>query len=109
MICTSLPWLLINATAVWRAAGGEAESKRAKRDASGEASPSELSSISWTVSPTELREALSGLGKAAVSFELSEMHDASEVGRPAAALYVSPWRAPDDGHLFCRGGPVLPA
>ena len=28
---------------------------------------------------------------------------------PAAALYVSPWRAPDDGHLICRGGPVLPA
>ena len=22
----------------------------------------------------------------------------------AAALYVSPWRAPDDGHLICRGG-----
>lgn len=47
--------------------------KRAKRDASGKPSGS------WTVSPTELREALSGLGKAAVRFELSEMHDASEV------------------------------
>ena len=34
---------------------------------------------SWTVSPSELREALSGLGKAAIKFELSEMHDAAEV------------------------------
>lgn len=33
----------------------------------------------WTVSPSELREALSGLGKAAIKFELSEMHDAAEV------------------------------
>ncbi|KAK9841748.1 hypothetical protein WJX81_000543 [Elliptochloris bilobata] len=35
--------------------------------------------LDWAVSPTELREALSGLGRAAVNFELSEMHDASEV------------------------------
>jgi len=34
---------------------------------------------SWTESPSELREALSGLGKAAIKFELSEMHDAAEV------------------------------
>ena len=34
---------------------------------------------SWAVSPSELREALSGLGKAAIKFELSEMHDAAEV------------------------------
>ncbi|BDA41097.1 probable inactive ubiquitin carboxyl-terminal hydrolase 54 at C-terminar half [Coccomyxa sp. Obi] len=51
----------------------DSDPKRAKRDQSGEASGS------WTVSPTELREALSGLGKAAIRFELSEMHDASEV------------------------------
>ena len=34
---------------------------------------------SWAVSPSELREALSGLGQAAIKFELSEMHDAAEV------------------------------
>ena len=33
----------------------------------------------WAVSPAELRKALSGLGRAAVNFELNEMHDASEV------------------------------
>lgn len=35
--------------------------------------------MDWAVSPKELREALSGLGRAAVNFELSEMHDAAEV------------------------------
>ncbi len=55
------------------AGGADSDPKRAKRDQSGGASGS------WTVSPTELREALSGLGKAAIRFELSEMHDASEV------------------------------
>ena len=39
----------------------------------------------WTVSPSELREALSGLGKAAIKFELSEMHDAAEVHISRAA------------------------
>lgn len=43
-------------------------------------------SRSWTVSPSELREALSGLGKTAIKFELSEMHDAAEVRHPCDRL-----------------------
>lgn len=45
----------------------------------GGAGPEEAAGPDWAVSPTELREALSGLGRAAVNFELNEMHDASEV------------------------------
>jgi hypothetical protein len=60
----------------------DSDPKRAKREQGGKPSGS------WAVSPTELREALSGLGKAAVRFELSEMHDASEVGH-ALTLFVS--------------------
>ncbi|KAK9806100.1 hypothetical protein WJX72_001362 [[Myrmecia] bisecta] len=54
-------------------AGADQDAKRAKRDpADGKG---------WTVSPIELREALSSLdkGRVAVQFELTEMHDASEV------------------------------
>lgn len=66
--------------------------KRAKREAGVE------SSDSWTVSPTELREALSGLGKAAIRFELSEMHDASEVRlMPCACAPACTW--PDALHV----------
>ena len=38
------------------------------------------------MSPSELREALSGLGKAAIKFELSEMHDAAEVRHSCCRL-----------------------
>ena len=80
-----------------RAAGvPEADAKRAKRESgsseevAGSSAPDQAmaavpsqdggsAAASWTVSPRELREALSGLNRAAVSFELSEMHDASEV------------------------------
>lgn len=44
-----------------------------------EAGGEECAGMDWAVSPKELREALSGLGRAAVNFELSEMHDAAEV------------------------------
>lgn len=49
--------------------------------ASGQQDGSSSSSGWWLVSPAVLREALSGLqlGAAAISIELSEMHDASEV------------------------------
>ena len=66
----------------------DSDPKRAKRNQSGEASGS------WTVSPTELREALSGLGKAAIRFELSEMHDASEVCATAATCACMPLCSP---------------
>lgn len=62
--------------------GGDAEAKRPKRQGSTD------SFNSWTVSPTELREALGGLGKAAIRFELSEMHDASEVKTPTSTLFL---------------------
>lgn len=44
-----------------------------------EAGGEEHAGMDWAVSPKELREALSGLGRAAINFELSEMHDAAEV------------------------------
>lgn len=43
------------------------------------------------MSPSELRAALSSLGKAAIQFDLSEMHDAAEVSSlkcPAVSLVV---------------------
>ena len=51
------------------------------------------------MSPSELREALSGLGKAAIKFELSEMHDAAEVRHLCCRLAqvqspVGFWNAP---------------
>lgn len=72
----------------------DSDPKRAKRDQSGEASGS------WTVSPTELREALSGLGKAAIRFELSEMHDASEV-RHQNHLWLRAFRVYFQNELHC--------
>ena len=49
--------------------------------------------LDWAVSPTELREALSSLNRAAVNFELSEMHDAWEARTrsrsPHAALQLT--------------------
>jgi hypothetical protein len=50
--------------------------------------PPSASANGFTVSPTELREALSSLDKAAIQFELSEMHDASEVRYPGPSLMV---------------------
>ena len=47
----------------------------------------------WTVSPSELREALSGLGKAAIKFELSEMHDAAEVSVARVRVTIIPMQA----------------
>lgn len=71
--------------------------------ADGEAGLARQPKASWTVSPSELREALSGLGKAAIKFELSEMHDAAEV----SDLYIaiSPVLSSRQGKERCCAGP----
>ena len=60
-------------------AESEGASKRVKREPAAEVDLGLSNGHGWTVSPRELREALSSLGKAAIQFDLSEMHDAAEV------------------------------
>ena len=59
--------------------GNEADAKRAKREGQEDAAAAKASSKSWAVSPAELRETLSGVGGAAIRFDLADMHDAAEV------------------------------
>lgn len=60
-------------------ADGEGAAKRARTE---EPASSLASGRGWTVSPRELREALSSLGSAAIQADLSEMQDAAEVLAP---------------------------
>ena len=60
------------------AAGDLSPLKRAKHEVDDDTG-SARSSRGWTVSPAQLREALSKINHAAIHFELSEMHDAAEV------------------------------
>ena len=59
--------------------GEEADAKRAKREGQEDAAAAKVSK-GWTVSPAELREALSSISHAALQFDLTDMHDAAEVG-----------------------------
>ena len=52
--------------------------KRAKHEVDDDTG-SARTSRGWTVSPAQLREALSRINHAAIHFEMSEMHDAAEV------------------------------
>ena len=79
-------------------AGAMSQVKRAKHEVDDDTG-SARSSRGWTVSPAQLREALSRINHAAIHFELSEMHDAAEV-RPC---WRSTSRVPQDHsvHSHC--------
>ena len=80
-MCNSLLWLVSihSLRGTFVLVGEEADAKRAKREGQEDAAAAKVSK-GWTVSPAELREALSSVSHAALRFDLTDMHDAAEVG-----------------------------